>query len=311
MEKLSFVIPCYRSEKTVSMVVKEITETMREHTDYSYEVILVDDASPDNVYSVIEQLCEEDKEHLKGIQFSKNFGQHAALMAGYRQTEGDIIISLDDDGQTPVFEVFNLIKELDKGYDVVYASYEKIKQSGFRILGSKVNKKMMEIMVGKPKNIDANSFFVAKRFIIDEVLRYDNSYPYLGGLIFRTTKNVGSVVVQQRERQDGTSGYSFKKLLSLWVNGFTAFSTKPLQVASIVGVVFAIIGFVMGIVTLVNKFVNPLVPMGYSTIVSLLLIIGGIIMLILGMIGEYIGRIYLSLNKSPQYVVKNEINCKK
>ncbi len=306
-EKISFVIPCYGSENTIENVVEEINEEMVKHLQFDYEIIMVNDSSPDSVWDVITSICKKYP-NTKGINFSRNFGQHAALMAGYKCCTGDIVFSLDDDGQAPVDEIFKLINKLEEGYDVVYGKYPKIKQNKFRILGSLINEKMTEIMLDKPKNIKVTSFFVARKFVIDEMLKYDNAYPYVIGLVLRTTNKITNIEVNQRERADGKSGYTFKKLLSLWLNGFTAFSIKPLRIASILGFIVAFAGFIYGIFTIINKILNPNVIIGYSSMMAVILFIGGMIMMLLGMVGEYIGRIYISINKSPQFVIKEKIN---
>lgn len=305
--QLSFVIPCYGSENTISDVVTEIKSTIGDK--YSYEIILVNDNSPDGVWSVIAKLASED-EKVKGLSLARNFGQHAALMAGYSYCSGEYVISLDDDGQTPVDAVPDLIAKLEEGYDVVYGSYPKIKQSLFRIFGSKVNELMTEVLIGKPKGLKATSYYIARRFIIEEMLRYKNAYPYVGGLVFRATKNIANVPVQHRERAQGASGYSLRKLLSLWFNGFTAFSEKPLRLATFVGVIVAMIGFIYGIVIVVRKIMIPATQLGYSSMMATMLFLGGIIMLLLGVIGEYIGRIYISLNSAPQFVIRDKVGVK-
>lgn len=305
--KVSFVIPCYRSEKTLDVVVNEINQKMHDLYKYDYEIILVNDCSPDDTRGVIQRLCSENK-NIIGIEHAKNFGQHAALMAGFHFVSGDVVVCLDDDGQTPADEVDKLLNKIEEGYDVVYAEYEDKKHSAFRNLGSNVNRKMTEIMLGKPKELYISSYFAAKRFVIDEMIKYQNAYPYVIGLVLRTTKNICNVKVRHRERLEGTSGYSFKKLLALWVNGFTSFSVMPLRFATYGGSVVAVSGFIYAVYTIIRKIVDPNRIIGWSSTISIMLILGGMILLVLGMIGEYIGRIYISLNNSPQYVIRSVIN---
>lgn len=312
MKKISFVIPCYRSEHTIEGVVNEIEATMEalaKEKGYSFEIILVNDCSPDNTMGTIRKLCEE-KAYIKGLGFARNFGQHAALMAGLRQSSGDYVVCLDDDGQTPADEVGKLLEKLKEGFDAVYAKYEHKQHSGFRNLGSKVNELMTRILLEKPKELYISSYFAVKRFVVEDMIRYENSYPYVIGLVLRTTKSITNVVVNHREREEGTSGYTLKKLLGLWFNGFTAFSVKPLRIATCLGVISAVLGFAYGIYTVVKKFINPAVPMGFSSMMAALVFFGGMIMIMLGLIGEYIGRIYISMNNSPQYVIKERINVK-
>lgn len=307
---ISFVIPCYRSEKTIKGVVEEVMAAAEALANDTYEIILVNDGSPDDTFSVIKSLCEADS-RIKGINLSKNFGQHAALMAGFRHVKGNIVVCLDDDGQTPAGEVGKLIAGIEEGADVVYARYDHKRHSWFRNFGSKLNELMTRVMLGKPKKLYISSYFAARRFVIDEVVRYENAYPYVIGLVLRATKNIANVDVTHRERAIGTSGYTLGKLINLWVNGFTSFSVKPLRIATMIGALCAFLGFCYGIYTIIKKFVNPAVPMGFSSLMAAVVFIGGMQMLLLGLIGEYIGRIYVCMNNSPQYVIREIINMEK
>lgn len=305
--KISFVIPCYRSEKTLTFVVSEIKEKMAELSAYEYEIILVNDCSPDNTFSVIRDLCAKNP-NIIGVDHAKNFGQHAALMDGFHFVTGDVVVCLDDDGQTPANEVDKLLDKINEGYDVVYAEYEHKQHSGFRNFGSSVNKKMTEVMLGKPKELYISSYFAAKRFIVDEMLNYTGAYPYVMGLVLRSTKNICNVKVNHRQRLEGESGYTFKTLLALWMNGFTAFSILPLRIATYGGTAIAFAGFIYAIVIIIRKIIDPNRVLGWSSTMSMILILGGLILIVLGLIGEYIGRIYINMNSSPQYVIRSVIN---
>lgn len=310
MKKVSFVIPCYRSEHTLSHVVAEIEEKMKTMEQYEYDIFLVNDCSPDDTLRTIHRLCREH-ENIKGISFSKNFGQHAALMAGLRHSDGDYVVCLDDDGQTPANEVDRLLEKLEEGFDAVYAKYEHKQHSAFRNLGSRVNDLMTRVMLGKPADLCVSSYFAVKKFVVNDMVKYENSYPYVIGLVLRATKNIVNVTVNHREREEGSSGYTIKKLLGLWFNGFTAFSVKPLRIATAIGAFSALLGFLYGAYTIIKRLVNPAVPMGFSSTMAAIVFFGGMIMLMLGLIGEYVGRIYISLNNSPQYVIRETINLEK
>jgi len=309
--KISIIIPCYRSEKTIRKVVEEARSTLMSRPEYNYEIILVDDCSPDDVYQVIEALAQEDP-CIFGISLAKNFGQHNALMAGLRKSEGDIVICLDDDGQTPANELYKLVDAINDVTDVAYASYRKNhkKHSIFRNLGSRVNEQMLRILLGKPKKLEITSFFAAKRYVIDEVCLYDNPFPYAIGLVLRSTKNIVNVEVNHRAREEGRSGYTVKKLVGLWLNGFTAFSVVPLRIATAAGFVFSFLGFGYAIYLVIRKLIVPSVPVGYSSTMAALMVIGGLLMLMLGMLGEYVGRIYMSINRNPQYVIRKNTGTK-
>ena len=311
--KISFVIPCYRSENTIEIVVKEIKETVYERTGYDYEIILVNDSSPDNVWNVIERLSENN-ENVIGVNLAKNFGQHSALLAGYHYCSGEYVISLDDDGQTPACELYKLIDKIDEGFDLVYASYGQIHQNLFRRMGHKFTKLVFDYMfdIKEHSDNDGSSYFIAKKFIIDEIIKYNNPYPYMGGLILRVTRNIGFVNVTHRDRLEGTSGYSIRGLIGLWLNGFTAFSVKPLRLGSYLGFIFAFVGFIYAFITIIRKlFITPQMEAGWSSTISIILIVGGVILVMLGLIGEYVGRIYICINNSPQYVIKDIVGINK
>ena len=307
MQKLSYVIPCYRSEHTLAAVVEEITRTMAALPQYDYEIVLVNDCSPDGTLNTIRSLVAADP-HVQGVDLARNFGQHAALMAGFHQCRGDIIVCLDDDGQTPADEVGKLLDKIDAGYDVVYASYDNKRQAGWRNLGSWVNSKMTEIMLGKPPELVVNSYFAARRFVVDEMLRYEHCYPYVIGLVLRSTKHICNVPVHHRAREEGRSGYTLSKLLGLWMNGFTSFSVKPLRIASYFGTLSAVAGFLYMIYIIINHFTRHTAPLGWASTTALLLLLGGVILLVLGLIGEYVGRIYMCANNAPQYVAREYLH---
>lgn len=305
MQMISFVIPCYRSSQTLPGVIQEIKDTMKTLKNYEYEIVLVNDSSPDDTFSVITGLCREN-DNITGINLAKNFGQHAALMAGFHYVKGDVVVCLDDDGQTPACEVGRLLAGIEEGADVVYAKYNHKHHSGFRNFGSHVNEVMTRIMLGKPKDLYVSSYFAAKRFVVDEMIRYEYAYPYVIGLVLRTTKNIVNVEIDHRDRQAGESGYTLKKLLGLWFNGFTAFSVKPLRVATVTGTICALCGFAYGIYTIIKKiFIQPPdLVIGFSALMSVIVFMGGMLMLMMGLVGEYMGRMYVSMNNSPQYVIR-------
>lgn len=307
---ISFVIPCYHSELTIKDVIDEIRCKMMERSDWDYEIIAVNDCSPDNVLLRLKELAENNGK-LKVIDLAKNSGKHAAVMAGYSVAKGDVIINLDDDGQCPMDRLWDLIQPLNNGYDISVAKYPVKKQSAFKNFGSKINAIMSHFLIEKPKSLYLSNFSAMRRFVIDEIIRYDKPYPYLEGLMLRTTSKICNVEMEERERTVGIGHFTFKKSLKLWLNGFTAFSVKPLRISTILGVICALIGFVFGIVTIIHKLLNPEILIGYSSTMAVFLFIGGMIMMMLGMIGEYIGRIYICINNSPQYVIREMVNIEK
>ena len=193
---------------------------------------------------------------------------------------------------------------LENGADVAYAKYEHKHHSAFRNFGSRVNDWMLCFMLNKPKDLFISSYFAARRFVLEEMLKYENAFPYVIGLVLRATRNIVNVTVEHRDRMVGESGYTFGKLLALWFNGFTAFSEKPLRIATMAGVGCAGLGFLYGIYTIIKKLVLPGVPIGFSALMASIMFIGGMLMLMLGLIGEYVGRMYICLNHAPQFVVR-------
>lgn len=306
METLSFVIPCYCSENSIKQVVSDIVATVESDGRYDYEIICVNDGSRDNTYKELVKLT--DNPHVKALNLSKNFGQHSALMAGFNYVSGDIVVCIDDDGQNPPSEMFKLIDKLDEGYDLVSAKYRQKKSSLFRKLGTKISFAMSTHLVGMPKGIDLNSYCVCRRFVIDEVIKYRNAYPFVHGLMLRVTRNIANVYVEQRERDYGRSGYTFRKLLGLWMNGFTAFSEKPLRLATYTGVLNICIAFIWSFILLIKYAVGVRLSYPFFAIVNLLLFMFGISMCLIGLLGEYIGRMYICINNAPQYVIKEKIN---
>lgn len=304
---VSCIIPCYCSSATVGSVVDEIERTAAQRDGYAYEIVLVNDGSPDDgaTARTITDLAQRSP-RIVAVDLARNFGQHAAIMAGFAQVRGDIVVCLDDDGQTPADEMFKLVDKVAEGFDIVYASYEGHKQhSAFRNVGSAFNYWCNHVLMGIPRDLEQTSYFACKRYVVDSALRYENPYPYIEGLLFQSVQTYCNVPVVHRAREVGTSGYSLRKLVSLWANGFTAFSVVPLRIATIAGLLVAVVGFLLTVILIVQKLLDPSTNEGWTSLMAGLLVIGGLIMLLLGVLGEYVGRIYLSLNKIPQYVVRN------
>lgn len=307
---ISFVIPCYRSEKTIEPVIEEIIRVVSERKEYDYEIICVNDCSPDGVGEVIRRLTENNT-RIKYIEFAKNKGKHAAILAGHAYVSGEFVVDMDDDCQSPVYELWRLIAPVENDEcDVATANYFKKKESLFKRFGSWVNMLTSTIMLDKPKGMIIDNFSVMKRLISDEIIKYKNPYPYFEGLVFSITKRVNVVMMEQRERgDDNSTGFTFGKSLALWSNGLTAFSIKPLRIASVAGCLFALTGFLWGIVIVLQKLVfHSIEVMGYSSLAAIMLFSSGLMMLMLGMMGEYIGRIYISINALPQYTIKQTEN---
>ncbi|MDE7240263.1 glycosyltransferase, partial [Desulfovibrio sp.] len=301
-------IPCYRSEKTIGDVIAGIRKAMAEKADlYDYEIVCAIDGSPDKVSSVLNTLAAQDS-RIKVVELSRNFGQGNAQMASLHYAGGDYCICLDDDGQCPIEHVWELFAPLRENADVSIAAYPHKEQSRFKNFGSRVNHIMVHLLLDVPSDFQVSNFFAFRAFIREQVLRYPNPYPYIPGLLAKATDNFAFVPMREHPRASGKTGYTFRKLVSLWMNGFTSFSVRPLRVASLLGCIFALLGFGFGLEAILRKIFLPGIQSGYTSIFAAILFIGGIIMCLLGLIGEYVGRIFICINRSPQFVVRRTVN---
>lgn len=302
--KLSIIIPCYCSEQTIGEVVDRVIATaLSRYTNDEYEIILVNDCSKDNTEQTIFALCEEH-ETVQAISFSKNFGQQAALLAGMRASSGEIIVCLDDDGETPPESMPALIDELGEDCDVAYASYEVTNSSAFRRFGTAMNNFILERVMGKSSGLEITSYVAMKRFVVNQIIKYTGPYPYITGTVLATTQRLKNVPVNRQSRLAGASGYNLTKLLALWMNGFTAYSVIPLRFATWSGIAFLLIGVVGLIWEAVASLAMGAIADREIVVISFMLLIGGWVLFAIGLVGEYVGRSYVSIGDVPQYVVR-------
>lgn len=304
--KVSVVIPCYHSQDSLRDVVMETISALNLRAEVDYEIILVNDGSKDHTLDVIRQLGKNFK--VRGVSLAKNFGQANATLAGLAYARGDLVVYSDDDGQTPILEIWSLIDKLQGGYDAVFASYARVKGAWIQRLGSKINKSMGSYLLGKPRDINLGNFWVARRFVIEEILKGASPNPYIGGQILRVTDKIGDFQTGHRMRRMGKSTYTFSKRVLLWLNGFTSFSVAPLRLGALTGVIIALIGLVLVALALVNWLTQPDLPPGYTSVFSAVMILGGMNLTLISLIGEYLSRIYLTVAGVPKYVVQELIN---
>jgi glycosyltransferase involved in cell wall biosynthesis len=304
--KISIVIPVYNSQKTIGLVVTDLIDRLS--SSYQLEVVLVNDCSLDLSEQVCVSLFEKYPDIVRFFSLSKNVGEHNAVMAGLNQCCGDYAVIIDDDFQNPISEVNKLIVfAIEHDYDVVYTWYRKKHHTLFRNAGSWFNDQVANFMLKKPKALYLSSFKMLNRFLVDEIIKYDLPFPYIDGLILRTTEKIGRLQVEHSSRDIGKSGYTLRKLIRLWMNMFVNFSIIPLRMASLLGIFFAICGFALGVLTVLEKLMNPNLPVGYSVIIFSVTIFAGAQLIAIGMTGEYVGRIFLSLNKTPQYTIRRRV----
>jgi len=301
--KLSIVVPVYRSATILPQLVEKIyAEMENEKLSDNFELLLVNDASPDNSWDVIRSLAGTHP-FIRGISLRRNFSQHNALMAGLNYVTGDFVILMDDDLQHPPQAIGDMIRALSNGYDVCYTNYLNRRHAGWKILGSNFNDWVATKLLGKPKGLYLSSFKGLRKEIVQEIIRYNGPFTYVDGLILDVTRSITTVNIEHQERPDGDGNYNLRRSVSLWLKMATSFSVFPLRIATYTGFILAALSSVMIVYVVVEKLLHPELPAGWTSLIATVLFIGGIQTLCIGMIGEYLGRTYLKLNKKPQFVV--------
>lgn len=306
---LTVVIPVYQGAATIGPLVDSLVASLS--GGYSLEIVLVNDCSADDSEQECIRLFEKYTSIVKFYSLAKNVGEHNAVMAGLNKATGEWVVIMDDDFQNPVSEVVKLVTfAVTHTYDVVYTHYVKKKHAFFRNVGSKFNDKVATLLLKKPANLYLSSFKAVNRFLVNEIIKYTLPFPYIDGLILGVTSNIGTLQVEHCTRGHGKSNYSLKKLISLWINSFTNFSVLPLRLSTGIGFIFAALGFFVAIEMIVEKILNPSLPVGYAFLVFLVTIFAGTQLIAIGMAGEYIGRMFLSQNKKPQYSIRKAFESK-
>ncbi len=308
MAKYSVVIPCYKSSKTIEKVSNLIAEEF-DHLDIGdFELVLVNDCSPDGG-ATINVLYEMAKKHpyIKVVNLGKNAGQHNAIMAGLKYATGDYIIAMDDDMQTHPSQIIRLKEKMDEGYDIVYGYYPEKKESLFRRMGSSLNHFTVRMLIHKPKWMKTSSYWMIRKYVRDYAIEYNHPNVHLQGVFLRITDNIGCVPIEHFEREVGTSTYTLKKLIGLYSNIF-GFSMMPMRVVSSAGCILSLIGFLTGIILLIRKLLHPAIPEGWTSIIAAMCFFSGVILISLGVVGSYVGRLFIGQTNSPQYVVRDLTN---
>jgi glycosyltransferase involved in cell wall biosynthesis len=307
--KISIVVPVYNSDDCVLEFNKALQEAFAGFD--SYELILVDDKSKDKSWTKIEEVCRLNNK-VTGISLRKNFGQDGALLAGLRMVRGEYVVIMDDDLQHSPADIFKLYEQCQKGYDVCYAFFSDKKQSGWKNMGSRLNGLLSQKMLNKPKEIYLSPFKIIKREVVDEIIKFPGSYPYIDASILTITSNLTQVQVEHHERFKGKGNYNFLRSLLVFINHATNYSIFPLRIITITGFTTAIVSFILGIIYVLQYVLGYTHKVeGWITIVILLIFFGGLILMSLGLIGEYIGRIFMSVNEKPQYTIDKVINPQK
>jgi undecaprenyl-phosphate 4-deoxy-4-formamido-L-arabinose transferase len=299
---VSVVIPVYHGASTLPLLVPRLISILSQ-TGRSFEILLVDDGSKDGSWKVIRELQASYPDLVTAVQLMRNYGQHNALMAGFRQTVGEFVITMDEDLQHPPEEVPKLLEALEsRELDVVYGWYDSKQHAGWRNLGSTFVNMFYRKVFRLP--IHPSAFRVIRRCVLDCIFSYSLNYTYVDGLLAWNTSRIGEVSVAHQPRAGGRSGYSVGKLLLLALNMFTNFSLIPLQFVSICGMLVSLGGMLLAAYYLFKWFFHGISVPGYPSLMIAILVLGGIQLLALGILGEYVGRLHLNVNRKPQYSVR-------
>ena len=303
MKEISVVVPVYKSEKCIPELTKQISDALK---DFNWELILVNDCSPDNSWAEIKKVAAENN-NIAGINLRKNGGQDLAILAGLNHAKGKWIVIMDDDLQHSPYDIPKLYAQAQKGFDVVYADFKQKKQKLWKNLGSWLNGKVSEITLGKPKGIYLSPFKIISGAVVKEMCKLNNLFPYIDGLIFQVTKDITQINIEHHKREYGKSNFTLVKSMQVFFRMMFGFSTFPLNFATYIGFFSSTMGFALAIYLLV-KFLLGLEPLtGWTSLIMVILILGGLILLALGIIGKYVGQMYLTINNSPKYIVKETV----
>ena len=300
---LSFVIPLYRSAETIGAVVRAIEELPIEG---GHEIVLVNDGSPDGTADVCRELVKNARVPITYVEHARNFGEHNAVLTGWRNARGAHLVNLDDDGQNPPVEAVRLWRHAQAtGLDVVFGHYAVKQHSAWRNLGSWFTNRMTDWALDKPPGFYLSSFRCVTAFVAKEVVGYPGPYPYIDGLLLQVTQRIGSIAVKHEARVAGESTYTLSRLLRLWLSAWINFSVQPLRVATVLGLIIAAVGMVaLGAVAWL-WWVGQGPATGWGWLMAAMLIFSGTQLVLLGLIGEYVGRMFLAVNQRPQSVVRD------
>lgn len=302
---ISVVIPVYRSTESLAELVERLTDVFAK-LGRRFEIVFVDDGSPAETWEILQQLHDQNRDLITAVQLMRNYGQHNALMCGFRHVRGDVVITMDDDLQNPPEEISKLLNALHAGnYDLVYGVAERKQHTSGRNFGSWVANTFYRRIFRTEVTVSA--FRGIRRELVEAILAYNLNFTYLDGLLAWNTQRLGEVSVEHHSRQSGRSGYSVGRLVLLALNLFTNFSLLPLQVASGVGIVFALAGLATGAYYLVQAMLNNIAVPGYASIIIAVVTLGGLQLMALGIIGEYIGRMHMNVNRKPQYTIRQRL----
>ncbi|TDB67968.1 glycosyltransferase family 2 protein [Arundinibacter roseus] len=303
--RLSVIIPVYNSEGSIASLIQRLQQAL---SGISYEVVLVNDGSRDASEAVCTKLAEE-KPEVTFISLRRNFGEFNAVMCGLNHAQGDFCVMIDDDFQNPPEEILKLIDTATHGnFDVVYTYYDKKEHALYRNMGSQFVNWITSYLLDKPKDLYLSSFKLIRREVVQEIIQYKGPYPYIDGLIFRVTRTIGSVRVSHQKRQSGSSNYTFRKLISLFLNILFCYSALPIRLFLPIGLTLLGGGALLLLFLFGQWIIGPDDPKGWQVVTATLLLIGGIQCTLLSVLGEYIGKSFMAESGQPQFVIKKIVS---
>ena len=303
---VSFVVPLYY---TGDGIVKLLDAFRTVSIPEGYEIVLVNDGSKDNTSELARKIIPTMPVPVTFVDMARNYGEHAAVLEGFRHAKGQYVINLDDDLQNPISEALKLLEHIRKtDADVVYSYYDEKKHHWFRNFGSWLTNEMATLLLDKPRELYLCSFRAHSRILVDHLILYTGPYPYIDGLILGATNRIERLLVLHEGRADGQSGYTLRKLIRLWMNMFFNFSVMPLRIASVLGAVLCVLGGLILVNVIAEHFIWGISQSGWASTMAAISVFSGAQLLILGVVGEYVGRAYMTLAGKPQSHVRSVDN---
>ena len=305
-KSLSIVIPVYNSEKTIHKLYERIVNVF-DNSYYDYEIIMIEDNSKDKSWENIENISKKDK-RVRGIKLARNFGQHSATLCGIKLSKGDYVATIDDDLEQPPEKLIDMLEEIEKGFDLVYGIFIEKTHPFWRRISSNLIKNILSLLI--PNLKDYSSMRIITRNIANEISKFDSPYPIIDGYLNWLTNNCSFIKIKHGMRDKGKSNYNIKSLLFLSRNFLIGFSEGPIQVISMSGILLSLIGFAYALYIIIRKIIGISIISGYASIMSSLLIIGGLQLFLIGIFGEYIARINSNTSKKPLFLISIDTKSK-